>query len=281
MNRLFIFVILVFLVAACGPAINNNKGTVIAKVHGEYLYESDIKGLVPNETSRHDSIVIVKNYTENWVKTQLMVAQAKKNLSEKQLDFDIQLDDYRNSLIIYRYETELIKQMLDTIVSEEEVEKYYNDHLSDFELKENIVKLQYVIIDRELEKESLFKEIFQLPDSIVLDSLEISSELYARSYFLDTAYWFRFDDLLETIPIETYNQELFLKGRRFVELSDEHFTYLLNFVNFKIKDDTSPLDFERNDIISIITNKRKMELVKQVRKDLYVKAVQNKEFEVY
>ena len=86
---------------------------------------------------------------------------------------------------------------------------------------------------------------------------------------------------MEIIPIETYNQELFLKGKRFVNLSDENYTYLLNFVDFKLKDDTSPLDFERNDIVTIITNKRKMALIKKVRKDLYLKAVQNKEFEVY
>lgn len=281
MNKLFIFIILVFIIAACGPAINNDKGTVIARVHDEYLYESDIKGLVPQETSRHDSISIVKNYTINWVKTQLMVSQARKNLPKDQLDFEKQLGDYQNSLIIFHYETELINQMLDTVVTDEEVEKYYLDHPSDFELKENIVRLQYVIIDKEEEKEDLFRELFRLPDSLLMDSLEISSEQYARSYFLDTASWFRFDDILETIPIETYNQELFLKGRRFIELSDDQFTYLVKFVDFKIKDDTSPLDFEQNDIMSIITNKRKMELVKKVRKDLYVKAVQNKEFEVY
>ncbi|MCK5346051.1 MAG: hypothetical protein KAR20_21720, partial [Candidatus Heimdallarchaeota archaeon] len=241
MNRLIIFVSLALLVGACGPAINNEKGAVIAKVHNKYLYESDIKGLVPRETSLHDSIVMVKNFTDNWIKTRLMVEQAKKNLSEQQLDFDQQLDDYRNSLIIYRYETELIKQMLDTIVTDEEVEKYYDEHLGDFELKENIVKLQYVIVDQDSKEETLFKEIFKLPDSLILDSLEASGKLYARSYFLDTAYWFRFDDLLQAIPIETYNQELFLKGRRFIELSDDQFTYLLNFVDCKIKDDTSPL----------------------------------------
>jgi len=275
-----IFAIAIFL-SGCGPAINNDKGTVIAKVHDIYLYENDIKGLVPKGVSTHDSIAMVKNYTENWIKTQLMVDQAKKNLTEEQLDFSKQLDEYRNSLMIYRYETELINQMLDTVVTDKEVETYYNEHLNDFELKENIVKLIYVIIDKDSEEEDLFKDIFKMPDTLKLDSLESASELYARSYSLDTAYWFRFDDLLETIPIETYNQELFLKGHRYVELSDEQFTYLLYFVDFKIKDDTSPLDFERNDIINIIINKRKMELIKKVRKDLYMKAVENDEFEVY
>jgi len=281
LNKLVIILTLLIFLSGCGPAINNDKGTVIAKVHDLYLYESDIKGLVPKGTSMHDSIAMVKNYTDNWIKTQLMVDQAKKNLTEEQLDFSKQLDEYRNSLMIYRYETELIKQMLDTVVTDQEIEEYYKSHLDDFELKENIVKLIYVIIDKNSEEEELFKDLLRSTDSLKLDTLESTCELYARSYSLDTAYWFRFDDLLETIPIETYNQELFLKGHRYVELSDEQFTYLLYFVDFKIKDDTSPLDFERNDIISIITNKRKMELIKKVRKDLYMKAVENNEFEVY
>lgn len=267
--------------SACNPALNNERGAVIARVQDNYLYESDIEGLVPENASMYDSIAMVKNYTDNWIKTQLMVTQAKKNLTEDQLDFDSQLDEYKNSLIIFKYETELIKQLLDTIVSDAEIENYYLENLNDFELKENIVKLQYIIISNSDEEEDLFTEIFSLPDSLLLDSLEVYSELYAKNYFLDTSYWFRFDDLLEIIPIETYNQELFLKGKRFVNLSDEQYTYLLNFVDFKLKDDTSPLDFERNDIVSIITNKRKMALIKKVRKDLYLKAVQNKEFEVY
>ena len=101
----------------------------------EYLYESDIVGLVPENTSIHDSIVLVRNYINNWVQTQLMVQQAKKNLVIQQLDLDKQLENYRNSLIIYHYETELIRQKLDTVVSEQQVETYYNSHLGDFELK--------------------------------------------------------------------------------------------------------------------------------------------------
>jgi hypothetical protein len=266
---------------SCSTAINNDKGTVIARVHGNYLYESDIAGLVPEDASTQDSIGIVKNYTENWIRTQLMVKQALKNLPSEQLDFDNQLEEYKNSLIIFRYETELIKKLLDTIVSEEEVETYYREHLNDFELKENIVKVQYVIIQNNTEEEDLFMELFQLPDSLMLDSLEFYSEIYAKSYQLDTSNWVRFENVLEIIPIETYNQELFLEGNRFIKLSDELSIYLVNFVDFKLKDNTSPLDFKRDDIISIITNKRKMALIKQVRKDLYLSAVQNKEFEVY
>lgn len=263
------------------PALNNDKGNELARVNDEYLYESDIEGLVPVKTFPHDSIVLVRNYIDNWVKTQLMLKQARKNLVIQQLDLDKQLEDYRNSLIIYHYETELIRQQLDTLVSEDEILKYYKDHKGDFELKENIAKLYYVIIDNESEQEDIIDSIYQLPDSVLFDSLEVYGRTYARSFFLDTATWLNFNDLLDIIPIETYNQELFLKGNRQISITDEDYTYLLTFVDFRIKDDTSPLDFEYANIRKIIINKRKMNLIKQVRKDIYEKAVQKDDFEIY
>jgi hypothetical protein len=253
----------------------------VARVNDEYLYEEDLRGIVPRETTTRDSLMMVRNYVNNWVNTRLMIQQAKKNLVIQQLDLESLLEAYRNSLIIYHYETELIRQKLDTLVSDEEIEAYYNDHPGDFELKENIAKVYYVIIDNAPQLEDEVMEIIQMPDSTVFDTLEAFCKDYSRSYFLDTATWLRFDDLQNVIPLETYNQELFLRGNRDIVIHDEDFTYLLTFVDFRIKEDKSPLDFERNDIRTIIINKRKRDLVKQVRQDLYDKALQNGEFEIY
>jgi len=281
LNRFVKFIFLLVVFAGCRPGVSGDKGAVVARVYDDYLYESDLQGLVPENTSTLDSIAFVKNYTDQWIKTKLMIKQAEKNLTGRQLDFDKQLEDYKNSLIIYQYETELVRQKLDTAVTDEEIEKYYRQHLPDFELKENIVKVQYVIIDKQPELEDRFAALFKLPDSLMADSLEFYSSKYAKSYFLDTASWFRFDDLLTIIPIETYNQELFLKGHRFIRLADDRFVYLLKFVNFRIKNEISPLDFKRNDIRDIIINKKKMALIKKLRADIYKQAILNKDFEVY
>ena len=281
MNRFVKLIFLALVVAGCKPGVSDSRGVVIARVYDDYLYQSDIRRLVPENLSKLDSIAFVRNYTDQWIKTRLMIRQAEKNLTDRQLNFDRQLEDYKNSLIIYQYETELVRQKLDTLVTDEEIEKYYKGHLADFELKENIVKVQYVILDKEEKLEDKFTKLFFLPDSIATDSLEYYSKLYKVPYFLDTATWVRFDDLLSTIPIETYNQELFLKGRRFITLSDERFVYLLKFVNFRIKNDISPLDFRRNDIRDIIINKRKVDLIKKLRADIYKQAILDKDFEVY
>jgi len=261
--------------------MSKEEGAILARVHDSYLFASDLENLIPEQTSPHDSIVRVKNFVSNWVQTKLMAHQAQKNLTDEQLNFSQQLEDYRNSLVIYSYERELINQNLDTVVSESEIEKYYNNHLGDFELKENIAKVVYAIMEEDPELEAEFEQAFSLPDTLLLDSLESICKLNARSYFLDTANWIIFSELQEVIPIEDYSRDLFLKGQRFFSLSESNNTYMLKFVDFKIKDDTSPLAFEHDDIRNIIVNKRKIVLVKKVRNDIYNKALQNNEFEIY
>ena len=110
LNKLVIFIALVFSLGSCVSSLDNDKGNELARVFDNYLYESDVDRLVPENTSHHDSLVLVRNYIDSWVKTQLMIVQAKKNLAIQKLDLDKQLEDYRNSLVIYHYETELINQ---------------------------------------------------------------------------------------------------------------------------------------------------------------------------
>ena len=75
--------------------------------------------------------------------------------------------------------------------------------------------------------------------------------------------------------------ELFLKNNRFVKIVTDRYLYFVKFIDFKIKDDISPLDFKRNDIYNIIISRRKVRLAKKVRNDIYERALKNDEFEIY
>jgi len=137
-GRLLLLFVVLFGLNSCKTKIKEDTGTPLARVGDEILYDNDIKGLLPPNTAPLDSIVWVRNYTNNWVKTQLLVNKAKKNLPPDQLNFDAQLEKYRNSLITYAYETRLISQQLDTVVTDEQVTRYYNTHQNEFVLLKNI-----------------------------------------------------------------------------------------------------------------------------------------------
>ena len=116
----------------------------VARAFDTYLYQSDIEGIVPKGTKPADSLKILNEYITRWMQQQVIVHQALNNLDPKQIDFSRQMEDYKNSLIIYAYEKELIAEKLDTTIAEQEIEDYYNQNKNDFELKNDIVKIIYV-----------------------------------------------------------------------------------------------------------------------------------------
>lgn len=277
---------ILFWTALAGCKQKKDEGNApLARVGSVYLYVNDLKGLIPRGASPHDSLLYCQAYVNKWIHTQLLVQQAEKNLPEDKLDFKKRLEEYKNSLIIYQYETEYVRQNLDTIVTDQEIDRYYKSHLKDFQLKENIVKTIYAIINRKREDapvlERVFWHMFHLPDSVLLDSLENYAPTMAENFSTDTNTWIPFNRLLKVIPIETYNQSIYLKNHRIIRLKDEDRIYFVKFINFKIKDEISPEELEEGFIRQIILNKRKTELVRQLREGIFKQAEKHKEFEIY
>ena len=132
------------LVTSCSTFFKKKSERILARVHDDYLYESDMKGIVASGILPKDSLAITRSFIENWVRQQLIIQQAQKNLTNAQMDFSRQLENYKNSLIIYEYENALVRQNLDTVITDEETENYYDANQQNFLLKDNIVQILYV-----------------------------------------------------------------------------------------------------------------------------------------
>jgi len=238
----------------------------LARVNKDYLYATELSGVVPAGTSAKDSILIVQNFINNWVHNKLILQKAKNNLLKKDLHFEKQLEEYQNSLIIYKYESKLISQTLDTVVTDPEIEKYYKENSSNFQLKDNIVKVYYARFDNALPELKTIRKLFNSNEPEDRDSLEKYIEKFSDLYYRDDETWILFNDILKYVPINTYNQEAFLQN---------------NFTDFMIKDGESPLSFEKENIRQIIINKRKLSIINKMRKDVYQAALTSNGFEIY
>ncbi len=276
-----IIILLVFLTAGCSGFFRKKTERTLARVQDDYLYESDLRGVIPSGTDAKDSSILAKNFIDSWIRQRLVIHQAAKNLTSEQMDFTRQLENYRNSLVIYEYENALVKQKLDTVVTMEETQAYYDTNQQNFLLKDNIVQFQYVKLPLRSPNVSQFKKLLRSDASSDKTKLAEQCERFAADYFLDDQNWLQFNDVLKQIPIKTYNQEEFLKNHREVEYQDSLYVYLVVFRDFKIKEGISPLSFEKDRIREIILNKRKIDLIKKMHEDLYEKAVKNNDFEVY
>ncbi len=253
----------------------------VAKAGDAVLYYDDIKDLVPAGTSSKDSILLIKQFVDNWVREVLVIQKAEQNLDEEQKNVEKQLNDYRKSLITYIYEKELVKQKLDTIVSDTEIEEYYNSNKAEFELKDNIIKVIYVKVSKKAPGIDKLKKWYRSDNMKDREQLASYCHQFADNFYLDDSSWLLFDDLLKEIPIQTYNKELFLQNNRLVEVSDSLNHYFLSIKDFKIRNSSSPLSFEKENIKNIILNKRKLALINTMKQDVYNDALNNNKIEIY
>ena len=119
---------LVLALVSCQNSGNGKNDKPIAAIYDKVLYQSDLQDILYDGISVNDSLVRTKAFIDNWIRRQLLIHQAENNLDKSELDCLKEIEDYRNSLIIYKYESLLISQNLDTVVSDEEIEKYINDN---------------------------------------------------------------------------------------------------------------------------------------------------------
>lgn len=278
----FCSIFTVVLISGCSFFSKKDDNRIpVARVFDKYLYLDEIRSIISRSVSSEDSITMANSYVNNWVRQSLILHKAETNLSADQNVFEKQLEDYRRSLIIFEYEKNLVNQLLDTNVSNAEIETYYNNNKQNFELKDNIIKVIFIKVKKDAPNLNKLQKWYKSDAQGDIISLETYCHQYAQNFFLDDNTWLLFDDLLKEVPIVTYNKEDYLKQHTFIELEDSEFKYFVNIKGFKIKNSLSPLSFEIESIRNIIINKRKLELINKMKKDIYEDAEIKNDFEIY
>jgi len=267
--------------AGCDFFQKSAKEVVVAECYGSYLYASDLKGIVPEGSNPYDSLQRVNDFIDSWIMRRILIHQAENNLNKEELDLKKQLDEYRNSLVLYAYETQLINQKLDTVVSEDEIEAYYEQNKANFQLRNTMVQAVYVILKEDCEQKEDIEKLMSDPDTLLLQNLDILATYYAEKSYLDVDNWMRLDELIRIIPIEILNPEYFFKKNRFVTFDVDDLTYMVRFENYLLEESISPLVMERDHIRSIILAQRRKQLIERMKEATYKTAQREHAFTKY
>lgn len=254
----------------------------IARVYDTYLYEEDITDLLKEGMSKQDSTVVVTSFINNWATEQLLVRGAKRNLSEaKQEAFNELALEYKNGLYSKAYLEALVNKNIDTVITPQETEAYYTENKQVFKLNEDLIKLRYINLEENWidlkEIEEKFKR-FNEEDKRDLDSISIQF----TSFSLKDTVWVKVDQVVEKIPaITTENMNQLLKKSNFIQLKDSLGLYLVHINDVLLRNNTAPLEYVKPTIDQIVINKRKLELIRELEKDITKDAIKNKKFEIY
>ncbi|WP_194767932.1 peptidyl-prolyl cis-trans isomerase [Tamlana sp. I1] len=278
------FSILLLVLAVSCDYFNKPEdySNAVARVNTSYLFPEDIEGLVPQDASVADSTLIVHNFINRWATQQLLVDGAMLNLSQKKQDaFNKLVVQYKNDLYAKAYIQALVKRSIDTLVTLEEAEKYYENNKEVFKLNEELIKFRYIHVDENIIDYSNIKtrfERYESSDKRILDSISIQF----KSYSLNDSIWIKLSQVIKKIPAVTpENKDELLKKSNFIQLKDSLGVYLMQINDVLLRNNTAPLEYVKPTIDQIVINKRKLELIKDIEKDITKDAIKNKQFEIY
>ena len=273
--------LLLIMLFACNPAGNSGSGDVLVRVYDKYLYESDLEGLIPEGTSPRDSLTAVRNFVQNWVDRELLLRKAEENLPDELRDFSDRIKEYENSLIIYEYEKMLVGQELDTLITDETVQEYYLRNRHSFKLRYDILKLNYLVLHIDSPAAGKFRKYLASDDPDEKDSLALYSSKYATAFNLQDDFWIRVEELSDITPMQSYTYTDYLYNRRFVEQRDSTFVYMVSISDYRPADSIPPVQFVEEEIRKAILNRRKNELIRNMRQSLLQDAIEHNHVEIY
>jgi hypothetical protein len=273
-----LFISITLLILSCSNINNDNSNDLIARAGENFLYQNDL----PSFSSRQDSLLRYKNFVELWAKEKLLYDLSLTNLSQsKKNELDLLIEKFKIDLYINSYKDLIVNSRIDSIVTNEEIESYYNANIDNFTLNETLLKYRYLKVPSDNININRIRRYIQRlsnDDRAFLDSLNFQ---FAELKVNDSV-WFAERDVISSIEfINQTNKSNFMRVNRLYEIKDGQY---INY--FIVKDllksgNIPPLSYLYDRIKLNIINQRKIDLIKNINKEILNDALKSSKYEIY
>lgn len=254
---------------------------IVAQVGKEKLYKSEVDALIPKDMSPEDSAMLVNRYINSWAADRVYLKIAEEQLSKSERDVTKELEDYRKSLLKYRYEQLYVNERLDTAVSIDHIEEYYQAHQDKFVLDRPVVKARFLNIAgdspvlKQIRKRMSSSDANELVEA---DSLAFSSAVKFTTW---SDSWIDIAVIAREYSMD-YTDLLSKMSKGWIENVDTTGYMKLTYISAMTqKGKIAPLEYCQEDIKNVIISSRRQEILVNLEQDLLKDARENGEFVIY
>lgn len=258
-----------------------HEGEVVAEAGSHKLYSVELESYIPKGISSEDSLKLAQQFIQNWAIERLYEDVAETELSKIDQDVSKELENYRRSLLKYRYEQSYVNQRLDTLITDAQIGEYYDSHQEQLKLKRPIVRARYATVYKDSPNLSKVKKELSVEDEdgmVVADSLLIMSTIrntnFGGRWVEATLLAREFGSDYETILSEMKNG--------YIERKDEEGNSCIAYVYEIVKaGQVGPEEYYRDRIKDIILSARKQELLVVLERELLESAQEQGNYVIY
>ena len=274
----YLFIFTALLLTTCSTISDNNSNDLIARAGENFLYQNQL----PSFSSEEDSILRYLNYIETWAKEKILYDLSLSNLSQsKKNDLDLLVEKYKVDLYINSYKDLIVNSRIDSIVTDEEIESFYNRNIDNFKLNENLLKYRYLKVPSDNININRIRRYIQRlneSDREFLDSLNFQ---FADLKINDTV-WFTEREVISSIEfINQKNKSNYMRINRLYEFEDDQYTNYFIVKDLLKSGNIPPLSYLYDRIKSNVINQRKLSLIQNINKEILNDALKSSKYEVF
>jgi len=275
MRTTFTFIVILLLFSSCKQKLSSDNPEILATIDERILTRSAVTSIIPRGVSYADSLIMAENITEKWIKDALVYDVALNNLSDEKEEINKLVEDYRRSLVRYRYQERLLRQKLSVNIRESDKLNYYEENQKKFTLDKSLIKGLFLKVPVDAPNLSEVKGWYKQTSVDALEKIEKYSVQNAviYDYFYDR--WVDFDEVMDAIPLQVSDSKSFLKTNKHLEVQDSTYCYLLNISEYIPAGSVAPYDYATAQIVEILTNQQKVDFIKKFEDELYNDAIRS------
>lgn len=253
----------------------------VAKVGKHKLYASQLRSYIPKGVSPSDSTNLALQYINTWAADVIYSEMAQSQLSKAEQDVTVELESYKRDLLRFRYEQRFLSDRLDTLVTEEQMVEYYEQHKNLFTLERPILKVRYIDIYKNVEHKD---RIISLMSSNKAADVELTRSLadrYAIRYFDSSRQWMDAAALAREFGVDYADMLARMKQSYIIIESPGVSDVKAAYVREIRRNGIAPYEFCTDRIREYILSGRKHDLLVTLERSLLEQASDSGEFVIY
>lgn len=254
----------------------------VARVGRKELRLSDLEQVIPQSLTGADSINFAGAYIDRWIVKQLKLEESELIFSASASDIERKVEEYRQSLLIRKIEQYYIDNEPRTIITDADIEEYYNSHKSEFRLDKTIVKGRIVSLDEKYRQREKLYDMMRSPKAELQKDF---TDICIKNGFMlkEFTEWTEWEDFLAMLPTSrSRNYDSFLSKRGDVQkMSSDGVVYYFQIKEVLNKGDIQPLELARETIARVLSTQRQSEAIKGREEVIKEQALANGHARIY
>jgi hypothetical protein len=227
-----------------------------------------------------DEIIFLNNIDrgkaiEEWIDMQLLKLELEENAPEVLNSNQQKVEKELAERNLFELENQYIRENIDSLISDSEIQSYYEKHRENYVKQSYIVRALYLKVGDTIGDHNKLAESFLLKNDKDKEEVKKYANLYATNFYFDEKKWIYFEDLVRDIPISESKKKELIINRDNAIFKEGGYTHFINILDYQLKNISSPMEVEKKLIEKHIL-KRRVNALREKARETIIENVRQK-----